>query len=98
MCFKLNFYNVYPILKLYKGIKVMLIEILYPKFGFINGTINIVYEIVTNDYVKNKNSTFIEPLLYVIVDFNTFISKHSNLRYINLNGFFKNIIPITLIS
>jgi hypothetical protein len=73
----------------------MLIEILYPKFGLVNGTTCIVYEIVMDDSVKNKNSTFIEPPLYVIVDFNTFISKHFNLRDINLNGFLKNVIPIT---
>ncbi len=98
MCFKLNFNNLYPFLKLYKGMKVMLIEILYPKFGLVNGIIDIVYEIVIDDSVKNKNSTCIEPPLYVNADFNTFISKHSNLRDINLNGFLKNIIHVTPIS
>jgi hypothetical protein len=76
--------------------KIMLIENVYPKFGLINGTINIVHEIVIDDSIKNENSTFIKLPLYVIVDFNTFINKHSNLRDINLNGFPKNIIPIAL--
>jgi hypothetical protein len=75
--------------------KVMFIENSYSKFGLINGTIGIVREIVIDDSIKEKNSTFIEPPLYVAVDFNTFIINHFDLININLNDFAKNVIPIT---
>jgi hypothetical protein len=67
--------------------KVMFIKNLYPKFGLINGTISIVREIVIDDYIKEENSTFIELALYVVVDFNTLIINHYDLKDINLNGF-----------
>jgi hypothetical protein len=57
--------------------KVILIEILYPKFGLINGTMGIVHKIVIDDSItKKKNSTFIDPPLYVVVNFNTFIRNY----------------------
>jgi hypothetical protein len=90
-----NSNNLYLFLKQYKGMKVMFIENLYPKFGLINGTVGIVCEIVIDDSIKEKNSTFIEPPLYVVVDFNTYITNHFDLKDINLNGFAKNVIPIT---
>ncbi len=65
----------------------MFIKNLYPKFGLINGTISIVREIVIDDYIKEENSTFIELALYVVVDFNTLIINHYDLKDINLNGF-----------
>ncbi len=65
--------NLYSFLKLYKGMRVMLIENLYPKFGLINGTISIGREIVMDDFIKEKKSTFVEPPMYVAIDFNTFI-------------------------
>jgi hypothetical protein len=46
----------YGFLKLYKGMKVILIEILYPKFGLINGTMGIVHKIVINDSIPKKNT------------------------------------------
>ncbi len=58
----------------------MFVENLYPKFGLINGIIGIVREIMIDDYIKEKNSTFIEPSLYVVVDFNTFITNHFDLK------------------
>ncbi len=33
-----NSNSLYPLIKLYKGMKVMSIKNLYPKFGLINGT------------------------------------------------------------
>jgi len=55
--------------------KVMFVENLYPKFGLINGTIGIVREIVIDDSIKEKNSTFIKPPLYA-----TFITNHFDLK------------------
>jgi hypothetical protein len=78
--------------------KVMLIWNLYFKFGLINGKIGMVHEIVMDDSIKEKNSTFIEPPLYVVVDFNTFNTNNFDLEDINLNGFIKNFIPIIPIS
>jgi len=66
----------YPFLKQYKCMRVMLIENLYPKFGLINRTIGIVCEIVMDDSIKEKKSTFIEPFLYVAIDFNTFYTYY----------------------
>ncbi len=74
--------------------KVMLINSLYLKFGLINGTTSIIHKIV----IKTNNSTFTNPLLYVFVNFNTFITNHSILKNINHSGFPKNIIPIASIS
>jgi len=48
--------------------------------------------------IKEKNSTFIEPPLYVTVDFNLFNTNHLDLEDINLNGFTKNVIPMSPIS
>ncbi len=73
----------------------MFIENLYSKFGLINGTIGIVREIMIDDFIKEKNPTFIESPLYVVVDFNTFIINHYDLQNINLIDFVKNVIPIT---
>jgi len=73
----------------------MFIENLYPKIGLINGTIGIVHEIVIDDSIKEENSTFIEPPLYVVINFNTFITNHFDLKDINLNGIAKNVILIT---
>ncbi len=78
--------------------KVMFTKNLYTKFGLINGTIGIVREIVMDDSIEEKKSTFIEPPLYVAINFNTFITNHSNLNDINLNGFVKNVIPLIHIS
>ncbi len=61
--------NLYLFLKWYKGMKVMFIKNLYPKFGLINWTMGIVREIVIDDSIKEKNSSFIEPPLYVVVWF-----------------------------
>jgi hypothetical protein len=57
-----------------------------------------VHEIVMDDSIKEKNSTFIEPPLYVAIDFNTFNTNLLDLKDRNLNGFTKNVIPIILIS
>jgi hypothetical protein len=47
-----NTNNVYPFVKLYKGMKVMFTKILYPKFGLINGTIYIIHEIVIDNSIN----------------------------------------------
>ncbi len=89
-----NINKLYTFLKLYKDMKVMLINNLYLKFGLINGATSIIHKIV----IKTNNSTFTNPLLYVFVNFNTFITNHSFFKNIHHNGFPKNIIPIALIS
>jgi hypothetical protein len=53
-----------------------------------------VCEIVMDDSIKERNSTFIEPPLHVVVDFNTFNTNHLDSKDINLNGFTKNVILI----
>jgi hypothetical protein len=49
-----NTNNLYPFFLIYKGMKVILIEILYPKFGLINGTMAIVHKIVIDDSITKK--------------------------------------------
>jgi hypothetical protein len=83
-----NINKLYTFLKLYKDMKVMLINNLYLKFGLINGTTSIIHKIV----IKTNNSTFTNPLLYV------FVTNHSILKNINRIGFPRNIIPIASIS
>jgi hypothetical protein len=56
-----NANNLYPFLKLYKAMKVILIEILYPKFGLINGTMGIVHKIVVDDFTPKKILNFHRP-------------------------------------
>jgi len=50
-----NTNNLYPFLKSYKGMKVILIEILYLKFGLIIGTMGIVHKILIDDFIPKKN-------------------------------------------
>jgi hypothetical protein len=57
--------NLYPFLKLYKGMKVILIEILYLKFGLINGMMGIVHKIVIDDSIPKKNTQLSYTLLYM---------------------------------
>jgi len=72
-----NINKLYTFLKLYRDMKVMLINNLYLKFGLINGTTSIIHKIL----IKTNNSTFTNPFLYVFVNFNTFITNHSILKH-----------------
>jgi hypothetical protein len=54
-----NIHILYPFLKLYKGMKVIIIEILYLKFGLINGTMGIVH--INDSTPKKKKLNFHRP-------------------------------------
>ncbi len=51
-----------------------------------------------DDFVQPNNSTFIDLRLFVVINFNMFISNYYDLSDINLDDFPKNIIPIAPIN
>jgi hypothetical protein len=71
----------------------MFIENSYIKFGLKNSSWN-----CDRWFVQPNNSTFIDLRLYVVINFNMFISSHYDLSNINLDDFPKNIIPMAPID
>jgi hypothetical protein len=91
--------NLHSFLKLFKGMKVVLIENQFPTLGLVNGTIGTTYEIIFDHDVSKNDSVFIRPPLHILVDFNSFINDHkSSLNDIMIEGLPKNIVPIAPIS
>ena len=80
----------------------MLIENQYQNFGIVNGTIDIIYEIILNHDIARNDTSFIKPPLHVLVDFNYFIDNHNyslnNINDITVKGLLKNISSTILIS
>jgi hypothetical protein len=86
-------------LKIYKGMKIIIIRILYPKFGIVIESIKYIKNI-SFKYSKwiLKNITM-HPTINVLVNFNDFIiKKNLKLQNLKLEGLPKNVIPIIPIS
>jgi len=87
-----------PFLKIYKGMKIIIIENLYPKLGSVNGNIGYI-ENMSLAYSKwiQKDITMYPPI-NVLLSFNDFIKKNIRLQNIKLKSLPKNVIPIIPIS
>ncbi len=75
--------NLTPFLKLYKGMKVIIIENLYPKLGIVNRTIDYIQNILVNksQWIQQDPSP-----ANVYVDLNEFIEKLDTLQNIRLSN------------
>lgn len=83
-------------LKIYKGMKMIIIKNLYLILKIING--NIVIKNISFVYVNGHKKWLQCILINVLINFNKFILKIVSLQNITLKGFSKNVIPILPIS
>ncbi len=86
--------NLAPFLKIYKRMKVIITQNIYPKIIILKGTIGYVQSIllVKSHWIQHDN--LMHPPINVPINFNEFIQKHEMLQKINLKGLPKNVIPI----
>jgi hypothetical protein len=87
-----------PFLKIYKGMKIIVMENLYPKLRIINGSINYIKNTSNIDAKWIQKNKIIHFSINVLVIFNEFINKHINLQNITLDKLPTNVISILPIS
>jgi hypothetical protein len=87
-----------PSLKMYKGMKIIIIENLYPKLGIVSGNIGYIKNISLIDSEWIRKNITMHPPINVLININDFIEKNIKLQNIKLRGLPKNVIPIIPIS
>lgn len=86
--------NLAPFLKIYKGMKVIITQNIYPKTIILKETIGYVQSILLTKSHWIQHDNLLHPPINVLINFNEFIQKHEMLQNINLKGLPKNVIPI----
>lgn len=86
--------NLAPFLKIYKGMKVIITQNIYPKIVILKGTIGYVQNILLTKSHWIQHDNLMHPPINFLINFNEFIQKHEILQNINLKGLPKNVIPI----
>jgi hypothetical protein len=89
--------NLTPFLKLYKGMKIIITENLYPKLRIVNGTIGYIQNILINKSQWIQQNHSMHPPTNVYVDLNKFIEKMPLYKR-TLEGLPKNVVSIISIS
>jgi hypothetical protein len=89
--------NLAPFLKIYRGMKVIITQNIYPKTTIFKGTIGYVQSILLTKSHWIQHDNLMHPPINVLINFNEFIQKHEMLQNINLKGLPKNVIPIAWI-
>ncbi len=87
-----------PFLKIYKRMKIIIIENIYSKFIIVNGSIKYVENLSFTNSKWIQRDITMHPPINVLVNFNNFIEKNIKLQNIKLEGLLKNVIPIIPIS
>jgi hypothetical protein len=78
--------------------KIIIIEILYPKLGIVNGNIGYIENISLTYSEWIQKDVTIYPPINVLVNFNDFIKKNIKLQNIKLESLPTNVIAIIPIS
>jgi hypothetical protein len=87
--------NLAPFLKIYRRMKVIITQNIYPKTIILKGTIGYVQSILLTKSHWIQHDNLMHPPINVLINFNEIIQKHEMLQKINLKGLPKNVIPIT---
>jgi hypothetical protein len=83
--------------KIYKWLKIIIMEILYPKLGIINGSIGYIKNVLHRFWMDIKKC-YNASTHKCCSEFEQFHRKYIKLQNIKLQGFLKNVIPIIPIS
>jgi hypothetical protein len=83
-----------PFLKIYRSMKVIIIQNIYPKIIILKGTIGYVQSILLTKSHWVQHDNLMHPPINALINFNKFLQEHEMLQNINLKGLPMNVIPI----